>query len=87
MDPGETAATQLAFAQQDRLLLIDEAAGRRLASRLGVANTGTLGVLVAGAREGKIDLSASLFRLQQTNFRMSQAFIEKLFAESRRPYL
>ncbi len=46
------AAIQIALAEHDSLLLIDEAAGRFVASRLGVANTGTLGVILAGARDG-----------------------------------
>ena len=83
LDPGEIAAIQLALAEQDSLLLIDEAAGRAVASRLGVANTGTLGILLAGAREGMIDLKTSLIRLQQTNFRVSQALIDKLLAQAR----
>jgi len=55
LDPGEAAAIRLAMAEHDSLLLIDEAAGRALASRLGVVNTGTLGVLVAAARDGLVD--------------------------------
>ncbi len=78
LDPGETAAIRLAMAEKDCLLLIDEAAGRAVASLLGVANTGTLGVLVAAAREGLVDLRAALDRLQKTNFRISQALLEKL---------
>lgn len=78
---GEVAAIQLALAERNSLLLIDEAAGRTVASRLGVANTGTLGVLLAGAREGMIDLKASLASLQRTNFRISQALVDKLLAE------
>lgn len=52
LDAGELAANRLALAEHDSLLLIDDAAGRSVASRLGVANTGTLGVILAGARDG-----------------------------------
>lgn len=83
LDAGEVAAIQLALAEHDSLLLIDEAAGRAVASRLGVANTGTLGVLLAGTREGMVDLKASLDRLQRTNFRISQALVDKLLTEVR----
>lgn len=83
LDPGEIAAIHLAMAEFDSLLLIDEAAGRAVASRLAVANTGTLGVLLAAAREGLIDLRVSLDSLQRTNFRISQALIEKLLVEVR----
>ena len=82
LDAGEVAAIQLALVEQGSLLLIDEAAGRVVAARLGVANTGTLGVLLAAAREGLIDLKAKLEKLQQTNFRISRAVIEKLLAQA-----
>jgi predicted nucleic acid-binding protein len=83
LDAGEVAAIQIALAEHDSLLLIDEAAGRTVASRLGVANTGTLGVLLAGAREGMVDLRESLDRLHRTNFRISQALIDKLLTDAR----
>ena len=82
LDAGEVAAIQLALAEQDSLLVIDEAAGRAVAARLGVANTGTLGVLLAAAREELIDLKATLEKLQQTNFRISRAVIEKLLSQA-----
>ena len=81
LDAGEVAAIQLALAEHDSLLLIDEAAGRTVASRLGIANTGTLGVLVAGAREGFVDLEESLNRLRSTNFRISESLINKLLGK------
>ncbi len=86
LDAGEVAAIQIALAEHDSLLLIDEVAGRTVASRLGVANTGTLGVLLAGAQEGMIDLKSSLARLQRTNFRISQTLIDKLLAEEGSPH-
>lgn len=84
LDSGELAAIQLALVERDSLLFIDEAAGRKAAARLGVAHTGTLGVLLAGAKEGLIDLPTCLTRLQGTNFRISQALIDTLLEQSRR---
>ena len=43
LDAGERAAIQLALDEPGSLLLIDEAAGRSAATRLGISNTGTLG--------------------------------------------
>jgi predicted nucleic acid-binding protein len=45
LDPGERAAIILAQQELDVLLLIDDAAGRTEATRRGIPNTGTLGVL------------------------------------------
>jgi predicted nucleic acid-binding protein len=80
LDSGEVAAIRLALAEPDCLLLIDESAGRSVASRLGIRNTGTLGVLLEAAREGLIDLSAALVSLQQTNFRVSRLLIAQILA-------
>ena len=49
LDQGERAAILLAQSQPGALLLIDETAGRIEASRRGIRNTGTLGVLRAAA--------------------------------------
>jgi predicted nucleic acid-binding protein len=49
LDAGERAAIALAQSEPDILLLIDETAGRIEASRRGIRNTGTLGVLRASA--------------------------------------
>ena len=52
LDPGERAAIVLAQSEPGALLLIDEAAGRVEATRRGIRNTGTLGVLRAAALKG-----------------------------------
>jgi predicted nucleic acid-binding protein len=78
LDAGEAAAIRLALIERDSLLLIDESAGRRVADKLGVPNTGTLGVLVDAAAEGLVDLRSALEKLRRTNFRVSQSLIERL---------
>jgi predicted nucleic acid-binding protein len=78
LDAGEVAAISAPLIERDSLLLIDESAGRSVADKLGVANTGTLGVLVEAAAEGLIDLRDALEKLRRTNFRVSESLIEKL---------
>jgi predicted nucleic acid-binding protein len=82
VDAGEAAAIRIAVGEAGGLLLIDDAAGRAVASRLGMANTGTLGVLVAAGREGWIDLGVMLGRLGETNFRVSRLLLDRLLAEN-----
>ena len=60
LDPGGRAAIALAQSEPGALLLIDEAAGRIEASRRGIPNTGTLGVLRAAALKELLDLPTAL---------------------------
>ena len=65
LDIGESAAITLCLNQKADLLLIDEAAGREVATRLGVRTVGILGVLV-DARNQKLisDVKILLDRLE-----------------------
>jgi predicted nucleic acid-binding protein len=81
LDPGERAAIMLALSEPGALLLIDEAAGRIEASRRGIRNTGTLGVLRAAALKDYLDLPTALARLLETNFRVSVELVTALLAE------
>ena len=81
LDPGERAAIFLAQSKPGALLLIDETAGRIEASRRGIRNTGTLGVLRAAALKKYVDLPTALARLLETNFRVSIELVSALIAE------
>ena len=81
LDPGERAAITLAQSEPGALLLIDDAAGRIEASRRGILNTGTLGVLRAAAVKELVDLPTVLARLLETNFRISMELVNDLLAE------
>ena len=81
LDAGERAAIALAQSERGALLLIDETAGRIEASRRGIRNTGTLGVLRAGALKDYVDLPTTLARLLETNFRVSMELVTALLAE------
>lgn len=81
LDPGEQAAIVLAQSVAGALLLIDDAAGRLEASRRGIQNTGTLGVIRAAALRELLNLPSALARLLETNFRVSVALVDDLLAE------
>ena len=76
LDDGEREAFALAIRLQ-ALLIIDEAEGRAVASKLGVKLTGTLGVLVQATRRGLLPrLKPELDRLMvETNFRCADDLI------------
>jgi len=71
---GEYAALALALASADGLVLMDDAAARAAAKALGVATTGTLGVLLL-AKENEILVAVApvLDALEQRGFRITDA--------------
>jgi predicted nucleic acid-binding protein len=81
LDPGERSAILMAQSEAEVLLLIDEAAGRLEASRRGIPNTGTVGVLRAASIARLVDLPSVLARLVATNFRISRQLLDGLIAE------
>lgn len=89
LDAGELAAiTYAEAAETDTLLLMDDAAGRSEASRLGLRTTGTLGVIRVAAQKGLVDLDAALDNLSKTNFYLPARLVAFLRAEAktRRPH-
>ena len=80
---GEREAVLLAL-QKKALLIIDEVEGRRIATRLRIACTGTLGVLVEAKLRGLIpDLKSELDRLKTaTNFRLTDELFESVLKKA-----
>jgi len=78
LDPGESAAILLALRVKADLVIIDEREGAEEARRLGLAVTGTIGVLDRAAERGLIDLESAFVKLGQTNFRIDPSLIEQL---------
>ena len=62
---------------------MDEKLGVRLARQRGLAVTGTLGVLVQGARRGLVDIDEAIARLEATNFRCRPELFETPPARAR----
>ena len=75
---GEAEAIALAKEIGADLLLMDDRDGTRHARQRGLGVIGTLAVIDEAAARGLLSLSEALARLQQTNFRVSEALLRTL---------
>jgi predicted nucleic acid-binding protein len=72
LDPGESSAIALAIEKEDCLLILDDLKGRKFAESLGIAFTGTLGVVIEAKLSGAIpSVKTVLNEIRQTNFRLT----------------
>jgi predicted nucleic acid-binding protein len=72
IDKGEASAITLAIEFDSSLLIIDDRKARKLAERLGLNYTGTLGVILRAKEKGLIPtIRPVLEKIQLTNFRFS----------------
>lgn len=77
LDSGEREAIALAQSIDASLVLLDESRGRRVARELGLAVSGTLGVLDLAARRGLVELDDAVERLERTTFRMTPRLLRR----------
>ena len=80
VDPGEAAAIALAVCSASDLLIIDDMEGRRLAQRLGLSITGTVGVVLAAAERNLIDDAFAMLELLRTHggLWLTDSFLDSL---------
>lgn len=80
IDQGEASTISMALEMPDPLLILDDLKARKMAERLGLKITGTLGVLLRAKEKKIITATASslLQDLKQSGLRISQE-MEKSF--------
>ncbi len=79
IDLGEASAIALATEKADPLLLLDDLKARRLAIKLNMKVTGTLGVISKAKQMGIIErIKPIIEKLRVTNFRISETVITEL---------
>jgi predicted nucleic acid-binding protein len=79
VDAREASAIALAAENQPSLLIIDDLKGRKLAQKLNLHVTGTLGLILAAKKEGIIPLIKPIFdKIQSTNFRIAPHLLESI---------
>ena len=81
IDAGEAEAVALAAANPGCLLLIDDAAGRRLAESQGIKCMGVAGLLLRAKHAGLLTaLTADLNALRENGYFLSDRLIAQLLA-------
>ena len=81
VDAGEASAFALSVEYNKPLLIIDDLKARKLADKLLLNYTGTLGILLK-AKELNIlpSVKPFLIKIQSTNFRFSQEVFDEILA-------
>ena len=73
VDNGEASAIALSIEEGQALLIVDDNKARKLAAKLNIAYTGTLGVLLKAKQVGIIgSIKPLIEKIQVTNFRFSE---------------
>jgi len=73
VDEGEASAIALSTEKVDALLILDDLQARKLAEKLGLRYTGTLGMIARARSEGVIEsVKPIIEKIRNTNFRFSE---------------
>lgn len=83
IDWGEASAIVLAKEKEYPLLLLDDLKARKLATKLNLRVTGTLGVIHKAKQIGVLEKVKPLIeKLQATNFRISENIVDELLRKN-----
>jgi len=73
VDKGEASAITLSTEKANSLLILDDLQARKLAEKLGLRYTGTLGLIARARKEGVIEsVKPIIEKIRNTNFRFSE---------------
>jgi predicted nucleic acid-binding protein len=73
LDKGESSAIALALESEDSTIILDDIKARRIADKLGLVFTGTIGFVIKAKLSGIIpSIRPILEKIKQTNFRLSR---------------
>ncbi|OJV12383.1 MAG: DUF3368 domain-containing protein [Dyadobacter sp. 50-39] len=79
LDPGEASAIALALELNSTLVILDDYKARKVAQRIGLDISGTLGVFLKAKNLNVIQSVRPLLeKIQQTNFRYSQKIFDQI---------
>ena len=79
IDKGEASAIALSLEMKNSLLILDDLKARKLAEKLHLDYTGTLGVIIRAKKSGLIKSVVPIItKIRKTNFRFSELVIREL---------
>ncbi len=77
VDRGEASAIALSLESQNSIVILDDVKARKLAEKLNVNFTGTLGIIVKAKLKNVIpSIKPILEKIEQTDFRVSEELIK-----------
>ena len=83
LDPGESSAIALCLDISDSIIIIDDLKGRRIADKLNLRYSGTLGLILKARQEGIIEsIKPVIEKINNTNFRFRKELIEFLIEQA-----
>jgi len=83
VDKGEASVIALALKLERSILIIDDLKGRRVADKLNIRYSGTLGLLLKAKEEGIINkVTPIINKILATNFRFSDELIQTILKEA-----
>lgn len=83
LDKGESSAIALALETPNSLIILDDYKARKIAQRLHIAFTGTVGVIIKARLKGIIpSVKPLLEKIKATNFRLSADIEHQILKEA-----
>ncbi len=84
IDKGESSAIALALETPNSTVILDDFKARKIALKLGINFTGTIGIIVKAKLIGVIpSITPILKKIQQSNFRLSSDLVEQALKEAK----
>ncbi|MBA9077044.1 MULTISPECIES: DUF3368 domain-containing protein [Rufibacter] len=79
VDKGEASAIALSSEKEENVLILDDLQARKLAQRLGLPFTGTLGIIAKAKQVGIISsVKPIIEKIKGTNFRFSEEIFSSM---------
>ena len=83
VDRGEASALALSFEVENAIVILDDQKARKLAEKLRINYTGTLGLILRAKLEGIIpSVKQLLEKIKSTNFRFSEEILSEILKDA-----